>query len=117
MCLSGFLRLISKKKSRDVETSGEVHAGGCDQYGNLLGTVSAEALLRLRPDMASDEHDFSGRWAAILVLAEDKGTGIKPLQKSCSLHNKAGSRVCEGFGVQRCFGVSDELCDLPSVLS
>lgn len=75
-----------------------------NSMGNLLGTISAKALLRLRPAMASDEHDFSGRRAAILVLAEDKGTGIKPQQKSCSLHNKAGSRVCEGFGVQRCLG-------------
>lgn len=28
---------------------------------NLFGTISAKALLRLRPDMASDEHDFPER--------------------------------------------------------
>lgn len=58
MCLSGFLRLISQKKSQDVETNGEVDASGCEQDGNLFGTISAK---RLRPDLARDEHDFSGR--------------------------------------------------------
>lgn len=82
--------------------------------GNLFGTISAKALLRLRPDMASDEHNFQGGSS---LLAEDKGTGIKPQQKSRSLHNKAGSQVCERFGVQRCFGVRNELCNLPCVLS
>lgn len=60
---------------------------------------------------------ISREGAATLVLAEDKGTGIKLQQKSRSLHNKAGSQVCERFGVPRCFGVRDELCDLPCVLS
>ena len=36
MCLSGFLRLISKKKSQDVETNGEVNAGGCEEYGQFV---------------------------------------------------------------------------------
>ena len=32
-----------------------------NSMGNLFRTISAKALFRLKPDMASDEHDFSGR--------------------------------------------------------
>lgn len=43
------------------------------------------------------------------ILTEDKGNGSKPQQKSYSLHNEAGSQVCEEFGVQRLFCVGGEL--------
>lgn len=45
---------------------------------NVRCTISAMALLRLRPDIANDQHGSLKSSQTLSILTEDKGNGIKP---------------------------------------
>lgn len=45
---------------------------------NMCCTISAMALLRLRPDVANDEHGSQKSGQTLSVLIEEKRNGIKP---------------------------------------
>jgi hypothetical protein len=69
MCLSGFLRLISKKRSQDVETNREVNVCGWNDV-QFFQYPLVKALLRLKLTMSTIS---LGGSQPLSILSEDKG--------------------------------------------